>query len=180
MPVYHLGGVSPSLPDLSSFWLAPSAELIGDVHLEDDVSIWFAAVLRGDNAPIIIKNGTNIQDGTIIHTDPGNPVIIGSNCTIGHKAIIHGCTIGDTSLVGMGATILNGAEIGSCCMIGANSLVTQNKKFPDRSFILGSPARFIRHLNDEEVDALAASAHRYQQKWKHYQQDLKTPSHERK
>lgn len=171
--IYSLGSRMPALPAAGTYWVARSAVVIGDVSLGMDVSIWFGAVIRGDNEPIHIGEGTNIQDNTVIHTDPQKPTIIGKNCTIGHKALIHGCIIGDTTIVGMGATILNGTRIGSNCFVAANSLVTQHKEFPDRSFIMGSPARRVRDVTDEELAHMNHLAQKYQNNWKLFQQGLK-------
>jgi carbonic anhydrase/acetyltransferase-like protein (isoleucine patch superfamily) len=173
MPLYALGEFEPKTPAPDRFWLAPDATVIGKVELGEDVGIWFGAVLRGDNEPITVGAGTNIQEGTMIHTDPAFPVTIGENCTIGHHAIIHGCTIGDNSLVGMGATILNGARIGNNCLVGANALVTEGKSFPDNSLIVGSPAKAIRMLDDEAVAKLKDSALRYVENWKRFSRDLR-------
>jgi carbonic anhydrase/acetyltransferase-like protein (isoleucine patch superfamily) len=153
--------------------VAPDANVIGQVVLNDDVGIWFGAVLRGDNEPITIGARTNIQEGVMIHTDPRFPVTIGADCTIGHHAIVHGCEIGDNSLIGMGATILNGAKIGKNCLVGANALVTEGKEFPDNSLIVGSPAKAIRILDDEAVARLKDSALRYVENWKRFSRDLK-------
>ena len=136
MPIYNLGKKEPQLPSKGSYWVAPDAHVIGNVILGQDVGIWFGSVLRGDNDLIKIGNETNIQENTIIHVDPNTPVTIGNNCTIGHNAIIHGCTIGNNSLVGMGATILNNAKIGNNCLVGAGALVTENKEFPDGMLIM--------------------------------------------
>lgn len=173
MPLYALGDLKPAVPDADRYWLAPDAHVIGKVTLGEDVGIWFGAVLRGDNEPITIGAGTNIQEGVMIHTDPAFPVVIGTGCTVGHHAIVHGCTIGDNSLVGMGATILNGAKIGRNCLIGANALVTEGKEFPDNSLIVGSPAKAIRTLDDDAVEKLRGSASRYVENWKRFAQDLK-------
>jgi carbonic anhydrase/acetyltransferase-like protein (isoleucine patch superfamily) len=173
MPLYALGNDEPKTPGDGRFWIAPDAHVIGKVELAEDVSIWFGAVLRGDNEPIKIGEGTNIQEGVMIHTDPRFPVTIGASCTIGHHAIVHGCTIGDNSLVGMGATILNGARIGKNCLIGANALVTEGKEFPDNSLIVGSPARAIRTLDDEAQEKLKQSALRYVGNWKRFSRELR-------
>jgi carbonic anhydrase/acetyltransferase-like protein (isoleucine patch superfamily) len=173
MPLYALGDFEPKLPAPDRYWLAPDATVIGQVELGDDVGIWFGAVLRGDNEPIVIGAGTNIQEGVMVHTDPAFPVRIGMHCTIGHHAIVHGCTIGDNSLVGMGATILNGARIGSNCLVGANALVTEGRSFPDNSLIVGSPAKAIRTLDAEAVEKLAQSALRYVANWKRFAADLR-------
>jgi carbonic anhydrase/acetyltransferase-like protein (isoleucine patch superfamily) len=161
MTLYSLDGKRPSVPEDGEYWVAPEAQVIGNVTLGRDVGIWFSAVLRGDNDPIEIGEGTNVQDGVIVHTDPGFPVVIGAGCTIGHRAIIHGCTIGGNTLVGMGAIILNGARIGRNCLVGAGALVTEGKIFPDNSLIVGSPAKIVRSLDDAAVERLRASAVHY-------------------
>jgi carbonic anhydrase/acetyltransferase-like protein (isoleucine patch superfamily) len=173
MALYALGEKHPSLPEAGRYWIAPGAHVIGDVRLANEVGIWFNAVLRGDNDPITIGQGTNIQDGVMIHTDLGFPATIGDGCTIGHHAIIHGCTIGNNSLVGMGATILNGAIIGNNCLVGANALVSEGKVFPDNSLIVGAPARVIRSLDEDAVDRLRMSAKNYVLNWQRFLRDLK-------
>jgi carbonic anhydrase/acetyltransferase-like protein (isoleucine patch superfamily) len=173
MPLYALGDLEPATPAPDRFWLAPNAIVVGQVELDEDVGIWFGAVLRGDNEPIVIGSGSNIQEGVMIHTDPGHPVKIGTGCTIGHHAIVHGCTIGDNTLIGMGAKILNGAKIGRNCLVGANALITEGKEFPDNSLIVGSPARAIRTLDDEAVAKLKDSALRYIENWKRFSRDLR-------
>jgi carbonic anhydrase/acetyltransferase-like protein (isoleucine patch superfamily) len=173
MPLYALGEFQPKTPAPDRFWVAPDATVIGKVELGQDVGIWFGSVLRGDNEPIVVGAGSNIQEGVMIHTDPRYPVRIGEGCTIGHHAIIHGCIIGENSLVGMGATILNGARIGRNCLIGANALITEGKEFPDNSLIVGSPAKVIRTLDDEAVEKLKQSALRYIENWKRFARDLR-------
>ena len=173
MTLYALGSFVPDLPANENYWIAPDANVIGKVTIEEDVGIWFGATLRGDNEAIHIGNGTNIQEGTLIHTDMGFPVTIGSDCTIGHHAIVHGCTIGNNTLIGMGATILNGAKIGNNCLVGAAALVTEGKEFPDNSLIVGSPARAIRVLDDAAIEQLKISALGYQKNWKRFKKDLK-------
>jgi carbonic anhydrase/acetyltransferase-like protein (isoleucine patch superfamily) len=160
MTLYALDGKKPRLPKGFVF-VADSAEVIGNVQLEDDTSIWFKAVLRGDNELIRIARGSNIQDHCVLHTDPGFPLVVGEGCTIGHRAILHGCTIGDHSLVGMGATILNGARIGRNCLIGAGALITEGKDIPDGSLVVGSPGRMVRTLDDQEQERLHRSAEHY-------------------
>ncbi|RKE84854.1 gamma carbonic anhydrase family protein [Rhizobium sp. AG855] len=172
MAIYALGEKRPLLPAADRYWIAPGAQVIGDVRLGLDVGIWFNAVLRGDNDPIIIGEGTNIQDGVMIHTDPGFPTKIGDGCTIGHHAIVHGCTIGDNSLIGMGATVLNGAVIGKNCLVGANALVSEGKVFPDNSLIVGAPARVVRTLDDNAVARLRVSAESYVRNWQRFARDL--------
>lgn len=173
MPLYALGDLSPALPEPNQFWIAPDAHVIGNVILSKDVGIWFGAVLRGDNEAITLGAGTNVQEGTMIHTDMGFPATIGQGCTIGHHAIIHGCTIGDNSLIGMGATVLNGAKIGKNCLVGANALITEGKEFPDNSLIVGAPARVVRILDDQAVEGLRKSALNYIANWKRFARDLR-------
>ncbi|TDR93983.1 gamma carbonic anhydrase family protein [Enterovirga rhinocerotis] len=173
MPIYSLDGIAPELPDDAAFWVAPDAHVMGAVHLGRDVGIWFGAVLRGDNEAITIGEGTNIQEGAMLHTDMGFPMTIGAHCTIGHHAILHGCTIGDGALIGMGATVLNGARIGAGSLVGANALVTEGKAFPDRSLIVGSPAKAVRQLDDATVEGLLRGAAGYVSNWKRFAGGLK-------
>jgi carbonic anhydrase/acetyltransferase-like protein (isoleucine patch superfamily) len=173
MPLYALNDMTPTVPDEDTFWIAPDAHVIGDVTLGREVGIWFGAVIRGDNAPIRIGEGTNIQEGVMIHVDPGCPVTIGAGCTIGHHAIIHGCTIGENTLIGMGATILNNARIGKNCLIGANALITEGRDFPDGSLIVGAPAKAIRMLDEATILSLSASAQTYQANWKRFKNGLR-------
>ena len=162
MPIYALSGDAPDLPAPGTYWVAPDAHVIGKVTLGSDVGVWFGAVLRGDNEPIIVGQGTNIQEGAMLHTDPGAPVTIGE-----------GCTIGNNSLIGMGATVLNGAVIGNNCLVGANALITEGKEFPDNSLIVGSPARAIRTLDDKAIEGLRRSAEKYVANWQRFARDLK-------
>lgn len=173
MPIYRLGERVPTLPSPDTYWVAPDANVIGAVVIGEDVGIWFGATLRGDNETIRIGRGTNIQEGVMVHSDPGYPATIGAHCTIGHHAIIHGCEIGDNTLIGMGATILNGAKIGRNCLVGASALVTEGKEFPDNSLIVGTPARAIRTLDEAAINALTQSAKRYVANWKRFAADLK-------
>ena len=172
MPLYALDGVRPELPADGRYWIAPGAQVIGRVRLGVDASVWFGVVLRGDNEEIYIGPGSNVQDNSVLHTDPGFPVSIGENCTIGHRAVLHGCVIGDNSLVGMGATILNGAKIGANCLVGANALITEGKSFPDNSLIVGSPAKVLRELDQDAVAHLAESAARYVANWRRFAKGL--------
>nr|WP_245223941.1 gamma carbonic anhydrase family protein [Rhizobium halophytocola] len=160
------------MPDADRHWIAPDAHVIGDVVIGEDVGIWFGTVLRGDQATISVGAGTNLQEGVMVHADAGYPTTIGKGCTIGHHAIVHGCTLGDNVLVGMGATVLNGAKIGNNCLIGANALVTEGKEFPDNSLIVGAPARAVRTLDDKAVAGLKLSAAHYIANWKRFRADL--------
>ena len=173
MPIYALGDKQPSLPEAGQYWVAPDAHVIGDVHLAADVSVWFCAVIRGDNEPITIGKGSNIQDGAMLHSDVGSPLSIGARVTVGHHAILHGCTIGDGSLIGMGATVLNGARIGRSCLVGANALVTEGKEYPDGSLIVGAPAKVIRELDEAAIQGLRRSADNYVANWQRFARDLK-------
>jgi len=168
MPIYSLDGVRPDLPDEGAYWIAPDAHVIGRVRLGRDVGIWFGTVIRGDNELVAIGAGTNVQESTIMHTDIGFPLTIGADCTIGHRAILHGCTIGEGSLIGMGATVLNGARIGASCLVGANALVTEGKEFPDGSLIVGAPAKAVRPLDPDAIAKLRLSAQHYVMNWKRF------------
>lgn len=170
MTVYALDGISPELADES--WTAPSADVIGRVRLLHHASVWFGAVLRGDNEWITIGEGSNVQDGCVLHTDMGAPLMIGSHCTIGHKAILHGCVIGDNSLIGMGAVVLNHAVIGKNCLIGAHALIAEGKIIPDNSLVVGAPGKIIRTLNDVDVLGLRKSAEGYVRNWQHFAKGL--------
>jgi carbonic anhydrase/acetyltransferase-like protein (isoleucine patch superfamily) len=161
MTLYKIDAIAPRLPEGGRYWIAPNACVIGRVALLDDASVWFGCVLRGDNEWITIGARANIQENSLLHTDPGYPLDIGADCTIGHGVIMHGCTIGDNTLIGMGATILNGAKIGRNCLVGANALVTENKIFPDYSLIVGSPAKLLRTLDDDAARRNQESAQRY-------------------
>ncbi|RKP50428.1 gamma carbonic anhydrase family protein [Trinickia fusca] len=156
MAIYKLGEHAPTIHE--SVFLADTATIIGRVTLEENASVWFGAALRGDNEPITIGAGSNVQEGSVLHTDPGYPLVVGADVTIGHQAMLHGCTIHEGSLIGIQAIILNGAVIGRNCLVGAGAVVTEGKVFPDRSLILGSPARVVRELSDEDVVRLRQSA----------------------
>lgn len=172
MTVYKLGDHSPQLPEKGEYWVAPSAQVMGQVRLGSNASIWFNAVLRGDNALIDIGEGSNIQDNSTLHVDPGFALSVGKGCTIGHNVILHGCTIGDGSLVGMGSTILNGAKIGKNCIVGANALVTEGKEYPDGSLIVGSPATAVKELGDAQKGMLKMAAEIYAKKWREFNEGL--------
>jgi len=173
MPLYEIDGLRPSLPEDGSSWVAPSADVIGDTRLGREIGIWFGAVIRADNTPILIGDRTNIQEGAMLHSDPDSPLSVGEDCTVGHHAILHGCTIGNRVLVGMGATVLNDAVIGDGCLIGAGALVTEGKTFPPGSLIMGVPARAVRTLGDEATAALTASAEHYTRRRQRYAAGLK-------
>ncbi len=173
MPIYALEDRKPLLPPEGRYWLAPTATLIGDIELHEDVGIWFGAVLRGDNERISIGPRSNVQEGVTMHTDLGFPLNVGADCTIGHNAILHGCEIGEGSLVGMGAIVLNGAKIGRHCLIGAGALVTEGKTFPDGSLIVGSPAKAMRALDEAAIAGLRGAAERYVANWRRFAAGLK-------
>lgn len=171
--IWTLDDDTPQLPDSGDFWVAPDASMIGKVVLGDGASIWFGAVLRGDNEPIIVGQGSNIQEHSVLHTDMGSPLTIGRDCTIGHRAILHGCTVGDETLIGMGATVLNGAVIGRNCLIGAGALITEGKQIPDGSLVMGAPARVVRQLDDAAIERLRDSARRYQANMRRFRNGLR-------
>lgn len=162
MPLYRIAGQQPTVHP--SAWVAPSADLIGDVHLGEQASVWFGAVIRADNTPIVVGARSNIQEGAMLHSDPGVPCIVGEGCTVGHHAILHGCTLGANVLVGMGATVLNRALIGENCLIGAGALVTEGKVFPPGHLIVGAPARAVRPLDPAAIAGLQLSAAHYAQR----------------
>src|SRR6476646_6896413 len=165
MPLYKFDGIGVSTPANGVFWVAPSAVLLGKVTLEEDASVWFGAVLRGDNEMITVGARSNVQDGSVLHTDPGFPLLIGPDCTIGHMVMLHGCTIGRGSLIGIGSIILNGAVIGEECVVGANTLIPEGKQIPPRSMVLGSPGKVVRQLSDEDAARFGAAAGRYVKNW---------------
>ncbi|HEY0941534.1 MAG TPA: gamma carbonic anhydrase family protein [Steroidobacter sp.] len=170
MPLYRLGEHVPSVHQ--SVFIAPGASVIGRVVLSENASIWFGATIRGDNDTITIGRNSNVQEGAVLHTDPGIPLTVGENVTVGHQAMLHGCTIGDGSLIGIQAVILNGAVIGKSCLVGAGAVITERKVFPDRSLIVGAPARVVRVLSDEDVETLLKSAHIYVERRARFLADL--------
>lgn len=172
MNVYDLGAVSPSLPADDEYWIAPNAVVLGKVILKKNASVWFGATLRGDNDPIEIGENSNVQDGSVLHTDTGSPLTIGANVTIGHMVMLHGCTIGDNSLIGIGSIVLNGAKIGRNCLIGANCLITEGKEIPDNSLVMGAPGKVVREVSAEQAQVLAGSALHYVGNWKRYRREL--------
>jgi carbonic anhydrase/acetyltransferase-like protein (isoleucine patch superfamily) len=173
MPIYELDGTAPDLPADGRYWIAETATLIGRVRLKSQASVWFGSVLRGDNEWIELGTRSQIQDNATLHTDPGFPLTIGADCVIGHNVVLHGCTIGDNSLVGMGAIVLNGAKIGRHCLVGAGALLTEGKEFPDRSLIVGSPARVIRTIDEETIRMIAQGADIYVRRWQQYAKGLR-------
>jgi len=173
MTLYAFEGIEPQLPADGDFWIAPDANVIGKVILHPGASVWFCATLRGDNEIIEIGAGTNVQENVVMHTDPACPLTIGSNVTVGHKAMLHGCTIGDNTLIGMGATVLNRAVIGKNCLIGAGALITEDKVIPDNSMVLGSPGKVVRELGPEWAERLALSAKSYQDKMRRFRDGLR-------
>jgi carbonic anhydrase/acetyltransferase-like protein (isoleucine patch superfamily) len=168
MTCFALDGVRVMTPGEGRYWIAPNAIVIGKVEICEEASVWFGAVVRGDNELIRIGARSNVQDGAVLHTDPGFPLDIGSDCTIGHLVMLHGCTIGRGSLVGIGSIVLNGARIGEECLVGANTLITEGKEFPPRSMIMGSPGKVVRELREEEVKRFQGAAERYVGNWKRY------------
>lgn len=171
--IYELAGVRPQLPPEGQYWIAPSAEVIGDVVLEADVSIWFQAVLRGDCERLHVGEGSNVQDASVLHADPGSPLRIGRDVTVGHQCMLHGCTVEDGALIGIGAVVLNGAVIGAGSLLGAKSLVPEGRVYPPNSLILGSPARVLRELTPEEQAALAHGAEHYRENWRRFAAELR-------
>jgi len=174
MAVHALDGISPELPGEGRCWIAPDARVIGKVTLGDEVGIWFGAVLRGDNERITVGARTNIQEHSILHTDMGFPLTIGAGCTIGHRAILHGCTIGENSLIGMGAILLNGARIGANCVVGAGALVPEGREVPDGSLVVGMPGKVIRSLDEAAIEKLRQSAAGYVANWRRFAAGLQT------
>jgi len=173
MTIYALDGQAPEFPEDGNYWVADTAVLIGKVRLKHDASVWFGAVVRGDNEWIELGERSQIQDNATLHTDPGYPMTIGSNCVIGHNVIMHGCTVGDNSLIGMGAIMLNGVKIGKNSLVGAGALVTEGKVFPDNSLIVGSPARAIRTVDDRITQMIREGADIYVRRWQRYAKGLK-------
>ncbi|MEQ6203375.1 gamma carbonic anhydrase family protein [Sulfitobacter sp. HNIBRBA2951] len=170
MPLYALADIRPDVD--ATAWVAPDANVIGNVRLAAKSSVWFGCTLRGDNELISVGEGSNVQENCVFHTDPGCPLTIGVNCTIGHKVMLHGCTIGDNSLIGMGATVLNGAVIGKNCLIGAGALITENKVIPDGSLVMGAPGKVVREMDAAAIKGLTLSAEHYQQNAARFATDL--------
>jgi carbonic anhydrase/acetyltransferase-like protein (isoleucine patch superfamily) len=173
MNVYDLGADSPTLPEQDEYWIAPNAVVLGKVILKRNASIWFGVTLRGDNDPIVIGENSNVQDGSVLHTDPGAPLNVGADVTIGHMVMLHGCTIGDNSLIGIGSIVLNHARIGKNCLIGAGCLITEGKEIPDNSLVMGSPGKVVRQVSPEQALGLTEGARRYVANWKRFREGLK-------
>jgi carbonic anhydrase/acetyltransferase-like protein (isoleucine patch superfamily) len=173
MPIYELNGVTPEFPAEGEYWVAENATLIGRIRLKRQSSVWFGAVLRGDNEWIELGERSQIQDNATLHTDPGFPMTIGTNCVIGHNVILHGCTIGDDCLVGMGAIMMNGSRIGTNCIVGAGAIITEGKTFPDNSLIVGAPARVVRSLDEKAREMIRGGADVYVRRWQDYAKNLK-------
>ena len=176
MSVYNLGNVTPELPNDDEYWIAPTAAVMGRVILKKNASVWWGATLRGDNDPIVIGEGSNVQDGSVLHTDTGSPLRLGADVTVGHMAMLHGCEIGDGSLVGIGSIVLNGARIGKNCLIGANCLITEGKQIPDNSLVMGAPGKVIRELSPEQAARMALGSAHYVENWKRYKRELQLVS----
>ena len=172
MAVYNLGDLRPTLPAEGEYWIAPNAMVIGNVTLKKNASIWFGVTVRGDNENILIGENSNVQDGSVLHTDLGDPLVIGANVTIGHMVMLHGCTIGEGSLVGIGSIVLNGARIGKNCLIGANSLITEGKEIPDNSLVMGAPGKVVREISPEQSQSLLRSSAAYVGNWKRFREQL--------
>ena len=171
MPLYNLDELTPDVHP--SAFIAPSADVIGQVILKENASVWFGAVLRGDNEPITIGPDSNVQDGAVLHTDPGSPLTLGRGVTVGHQAMLHGCEVGDYSLIGIGAVVLNGVRIGRNCIIGANALITEGKVIPDNSLVMGQPGKVVRERDPEHIAVLQMSAEHYVQNWKRFAAELR-------
>jgi carbonic anhydrase/acetyltransferase-like protein (isoleucine patch superfamily) len=173
MGLFSLDGREVVTPASGNYWVAPNATVVGNIVLEENSSVWFGAVLRGDNDTITVGEGSNIQDGSVLHTDPGFPLTIGKNCTVGHMVMLHGCTIKDRSLIGIGSTILNGAVIGEETLIGAHALIPEGKVIPPRSLVLGAPGKVVRELSDDDIAKIQKGVLSYQNNWKRFAAGMK-------
>ena len=173
MTIYSLADKKPQLPPDGEYWIADNAVVVGDVILKSGASVWFGATVRADNETMTIGENTNIQDGSVLHSDPGSPLTIGRDVTVGHKVMLHGCTIGDNSLIGIGAVILNRAVIGKNCLIGANTLIPEGKVIPDNSLVMGQPGRVVRERDPAQIAVLQMSAEHYVQNWKRFAAELR-------
>ena len=173
MAIYELDGQKPDLPESGNYWVAENAQVMGNVILKENASVWYGSVLRGDNDPITIGENTNIQDGSVLHTDIGCPLTIGRDVTVGHMVMLHGCTIGEETLIGIGSTILNNAKIGSNCIIGAHALIPEGKEIPDNSLVMGAPGKVIKPVSDHQIQVIKGSALSYVRNWKRHAAALK-------
>ena len=176
MTIHELDGVGPDLPEAGTFWVAPGATIIGKVTLAEGIGVWFGAVIRGDNERIVVGAHTNVQEHAILHTDMGHPLTIGAGCTIGHRAIVHGCTIGDNVLIGMGAMVMNDVTIGDNCLIAAGALVPEGRHVPSDSLVVGVPGKRVRHVTDREIEANRKSAIHYEATWRRYAKGFGPPT----
>ncbi len=172
MTVYALGALAPQVPSEDEYWIAPTAAVMGDVVLKKNVSIWWGAVARGDTDTLTIGENSNVQDGSVLHADVGMPLLIGANVTVGHMVMLHGCTIGDNSLIGIGAIVLNGAKIGKNCLIGAGALIAEGKEIPDNSLVMGAPGKVVREISEQQAMGLKMSALHYVENWKRFRREL--------
>lgn len=172
MPIYELDGVAPTLPPEGEYWIAPDAVIIGNVRLDAGASVWWGSVLRGDNDLIHVGAGSNVQDHSVLHTDKGFPLIIGPNCTLGHRVLLHGCVIEENTLIGNGAIIHNGVRVGKNCIIGAHSLLPEGKIIPDNSLVMGTPGKVVRQITEKDADFIAVRATNYQANWRRYAKGL--------
>jgi carbonic anhydrase/acetyltransferase-like protein (isoleucine patch superfamily) len=173
MALYELDGHRVAVPASGRYWVAGNAVVVGKVTIEEDVSVWFNSVVRGDNDPIVIGARTNVQDGCVLHTDPGFPLAIGAEATIGHMAMLHGCTIGPGALIGIGAIVLNGARVGAECLIGSGALIPEGREIPPRSVVLGSPGKVVRQVTEEDLERMRWGVQLYLERWKAYSRTLK-------
>ena len=172
MPVYSLGNMTPELPNDDEYWIAPNAVVIGQVVLKKNASLWWGVTVRADNDRITIGENSNVQDGSVLHADFGSPLTIGADVTVGHMAMLHGCDIGDNSLIGIGAVVLNGAKIGRNCLIGAKALIPEGKEIPDNSLVMGAPGKVVRELTPDRIEGLTLSARGYVENWRRFRREL--------
>lgn len=173
MAIFELEGMKPALPSSGNYWVAENAQVMGNVILQENASVWYGAVVRGDNDPITIGENSNIQDGSVLHTDIGMPLTIGRDVTVGHMVMLHGCTIGDETLIGIGSTILNGAKIGRNCIIGAHALIPEGKEIPDNSLVMGAPGKVVKEVSEHQTQVIRMSAHHYVENWKRHRSSLR-------
>jgi carbonic anhydrase/acetyltransferase-like protein (isoleucine patch superfamily) len=173
MAIYEIDGTRPTLPESGSYWVADNAQVMGNVVMKENASVWYGAVLRGDNDPITIGENSNIQDDSVLHTDVGCPLTIGRDVTVGHMVMLHGCTIGEETLIGIGSTILNNAKIGKNCIIGAHTLIPEGKVIPDNSLVMGAPGKVVKEISDHQIQVIRMSAVHYVENWKRHRNSVK-------